>query len=310
MKRIVTPDAVGSPAVGAVASPEVHLMTLNVRRRMAASVSPHDRWNRRAPLVSRLLSSERPTVLGIQEALPDQAVVVADALGDRYTCVGTGRDTDRRGERCEIHIDGDRMRFLDMRVHWLSGTPDVPGSRSFGNLLPRVAVQAEVEDLEVGGRFHVIVTHLDHLSEKSRRRSARFLREIARSLDGPVVVMGDFNGGRRSGVFAELTRDDVLVDTWGAAARRLSPEWGTYSRYRAPVAGGSRLDRILVSPSVHVDAAAINAVRFDGVAASDHEPVHAVVRWPEREPRPHPEPHPDPHPNPNPKSREDGDSPR
>ncbi|MEL4317540.1 endonuclease/exonuclease/phosphatase family protein [Leifsonia sp. YIM 134122] len=302
MKRTVTPDAIGSPAVGAVASPEVHLMTLNVRRRVAASVSPADLWSRRAPLLARLLAAERPTVLGIQEALPDQAVVVADALGDRYTCVGTGRDADRRGERCEIHIDGDRMRFLDMRVHWLSDTPDTPGSRSFGNLLPRVAVQAEVEELEFGGRFHVIVTHLDHLSEKSRRRSARFLRGIARSLDGPVVVMGDFNGGRRSGVFAELTGDDVLVDTWGAAARRLSPEWGTYSRYKAPVVGGDRLDRILVSPSVQVDAAAINPVRFDGAAASDHEPVHAVVRWP------HPEPEPSPRPQPEPDSREDGDS--
>ncbi|KQX07630.1 MULTISPECIES: endonuclease/exonuclease/phosphatase family protein [unclassified Leifsonia] len=280
MKRSVVPDDVGSPAVGAIPAPGVHLMTLNIRRRMAVSLSRSDRWSRRAPVLSRLLSAEQPAVLGIQEALPDQAVLVADTLGERYASVGAGRDANRRGERCEIHIDGDRMRFLDARVHTLSDTPDVPGSRSFGNLLPRVAVQAEVEDLEAGGRFHVIVTHLDHLSEKSRRASARFLREMARGLEGPVVVMGDFNGGRRSEVFADLARDGVLVDSWGAAARRLTPEWGTYSRYAAPRIGGSRLDRILVSPSVKVDAAAINAARFDGAAASDHEAVHAVVRWP------------------------------
>ncbi|ANJ27118.1 hypothetical protein ATC03_10640 [Agromyces aureus] len=281
MKRNREQDEVPSPLIGSVLAPVMHLMSLNVRRRVAV-VRPADRWSRRAPLLARLLRLERPTVLGIQEVLPDQAADIRVALGAGYEGFGTGRDADRGGERCEIHVDAERLQFIDRRVHWLSDRPDVAGSRSFGNLLPRVAVHAELEDLALGTRFHVIVTHFDHLSERSRRRSARLVHRIAAGLDEPVIVMGDFNGGRRSKVFEELFRGDVLVDSWATSARRLTPEWGTYSDYRAPVAGGPRIDRILVSPSVRVEAAAVNAIRFDGSAVSDHEPVHALVRCPER----------------------------
>ena len=51
----------------------------------------------------------------------------------------------------------------------------------------------------------------------------------------------------------------------------------------ARAGGGFRLgiDLILVGPSVDVLRAGINAVRFEGAAASDHEPVQAVIRAPD-----------------------------
>ena len=276
-------DALSAPVIGPVAAPQLHLMTLNIRRRMAVPISDADRWSRREPLLRQLLERERPSVLGIQEALPDQAADIAEALGPRYAMAGTGRDADRGGERCELLIDTERLRFVDVRTRWLSDRPDVPGSRSYGNLLPRVVVQAELEDVQLGSRFWVLVTHLDHLSRRSRRESAIQLQRTVAALQHPAVVMGDFNVDVDSEVFRELTRNGLLVDAWQVAMRRLTPPWGTFSRYRPPRPDGPRLDWMLVSPSAVVDAAAINAARFGQAAVSDHEPVHALVRWPAAE---------------------------
>src|SRR4051794_35225693 len=165
-------DVLTAPVIGPVSAPRLHLMTLNIRRRMAVPLSDADRWGRRRPLLGRLLALERPSVLGVQESLPDQSADLVAALGPRYAVTGTGRDADGGGERCEIHIDTERLRFVDVSTRWLSDRPNVPGSRSYGNALPRVVVQAELEDVQLGGRFHVLVTHFDHLSRRSRRESA------------------------------------------------------------------------------------------------------------------------------------------
>jgi endonuclease/exonuclease/phosphatase family metal-dependent hydrolase len=95
-----------------------------------------------------------------------------------------------------------------------------------------------------------------------------------------IVVTGDFNANERSAVHRDLTGDGVLRDAWDAAAEQLTPQWGTYSGYRRLRRGGPRIDFVLVGRGVRVDRAGINAARFDGRAASDHEPVQAVIRPP------------------------------
>ena len=72
------------PLIGPVEPPQLHIMTYNIRRRVA-HVNPwsHDFWGRREPLVRRLLAAEQPTILGVQEALPDQMPAILDLLSRR-----------------------------------------------------------------------------------------------------------------------------------------------------------------------------------------------------------------------------------
>src|SRR5690606_2237337 len=150
---------------GPVAPPELHVMTYNIRRRGTVSRpgSP-DRWATRRPLLARLLALERPTVLGVQEALPEQAEAVLDALGGEYSSIGEGRDARGAGERTAMMWDTRRLELLGWRQRAVSSTPDVPGSRSWGNLVPRTLVDAEFADRATGDRVVVFNTHLDHLS--------------------------------------------------------------------------------------------------------------------------------------------------
>ena len=58
--------------IGRARAPEVHVMTFNIRRRMRELTGRgRDAWSRRKWLLRRVLEAESPTVLGVQEALPD-----------------------------------------------------------------------------------------------------------------------------------------------------------------------------------------------------------------------------------------------
>ena len=138
---------------------------------------------------------------------------------------------------------------------------------------------AVFRDRATSAEFITINTHLDHLSRSSRLRSAHeIVREITVGL--PAIVMGDLNATATSPAVRALLADAALTDTWAAASDRVSPEWGTFPDYRAPVIGGRRIDWIFVTPSIGVVRAGVNARRIDGRWPSDHLPVHAVVRVP------------------------------
>jgi len=274
------PAPTRTPMMAATAPPELHVMTYNIRRRMShlGKRSP-DLWSRRRHLMSALLLSERPALLGTQEAMPDQAHFLLEALGADYRRVGRGRGPRGGGEGCPVFFDATRLHLEEWSQSALSSTPAVRGSRSWGNLVPRVVVSAVFTDLATGIRFTALNTHFDHLSARSRRASAQMVGALAAASAMPVVVMGDANTGVDSPPFRALTAHGRLVDAWTAAGERLTPEWKTYSGYRTPRLG-RRIDWMAVSPGVEVVSIGINAVRFDGAAASDHEPVQALLRMP------------------------------
>lgn len=270
----------GTALVGAVSSPDVHVMTFNVRRDMKhLAWRPADRWDVRLPRLIALLRTERPGILGAQEALPGQASAIQAALGGTHRFVGHGRTAGRRGEACPLFYDAERFELLGWRQVALSDRPEEPGSVSWGNVIPRVYVVATLRDRATSNEFRVLNTHLDAFSARARLRAARELRRVVAASPLPTVVLGDLNSGPDSPPWRALQEDRILVDAWNAARRRLSPEWGTYSRYRRPVPG-TRIDGILVSADVRVRDVAINGQRFQGGWPSDHLPVQVVLRFP------------------------------
>lgn len=269
-----------APLIGPTDAPELHVMTFNVRRRIDGRlVRASDRWSIRRPRLESLLRAERPSVLGAQEVLPDQATAMRDALGATYRFVGHGRQAGSRGEACPLFYDSRRLELREWSQTALSDRPEVPGSISWGNVIPRVAVQASLRDRRTGIDFLVVNTHLDVFSARSRLRAAEEIRHSIAAQPLPSVLLGDLNAGPTAPPWEALTSANTLVDAWATADTRLSPEWATYGGYRAP-RPGKRIDAILVSPGVRVARIAINAARYGGGWPSDHFPVQAVLRLP------------------------------
>jgi endonuclease/exonuclease/phosphatase family metal-dependent hydrolase len=261
-------------------------MTYNIRRRMGR-LMPHspDRWDRRRVLIRRLLEAEQPCILGVQEALPDQAGFVRHALGESYRSVGYGRNANKRGEGCPLFFDQDRVELLEWRQTALSGTPFVPGSTTWGNPTPRVVVAATFRGRATGVEFRVLNTHFDQFSRRSRMRSADEVLRLVGESALPGIVMGDFNSDDDSLVHDEITASGALVDAWDLAQKRLTESWGSFANYGPPKLERKRIDWILATPSVAVRSAGINVTRFDGKWPSDHAPVQAVVNFGAPQPR-------------------------
>lgn len=269
--------------IGAAQAPDLHVMTFNVRRAVEGRLRLRaDRWSTRAPAVQALLTTERPTLLGLQEVRPRVLLTLRDALGDGYRMLGRGRRRDGGGEGNPLFFNDRRLQLRDGGQRALSDRPQQAGSTGWGNVLPRILVWAELTDRVTGRRFLAVNTHFDHLSAGSRRRSAAAIRDLVAARGLPAVVLGDLNAGADSAALARLTEDrgagGPLADAWARAGARRTAAWGTYAGYRPPREGGRRLDWILVTPSIEVRAVAINARRHAGRWPSDHLPVQAVLR--------------------------------
>lgn len=272
----------GVPLVGPVEPPSLHVMTFNIRRRMSGPAWRRaDRWRHRSPAVRALLESEQPAILGVQEAMPDQAAAVLAALGARYRFVGRGHGPRGTGEGCPVFFDAERLELLDWEQSALSDHPHEAGSRSWGNLIPRIVVTARFRDRRTGVALTALNTHLDPFSPRSRVRAVDALRALAGR--GPSVLTGDLNAGEASRTLRALLDDGGLQDAWTAAARRVTASVGTFAGYRPPRAARPRIDWIVVTPDVQVELAGINTFRHRGVWPSDHLPVQAVVRVPVRQ---------------------------
>ena len=96
----------------------------------------------------------------------------------------------------------------------------------------------------------------------------------------PTLVLGDMNTGAESEALRALRAGDLLTDTWTVAAERVTPAWGTYAGYRAPVRDGKRIDVILATADIEVERVGIDARTEDGIAPSDHLAVHAALEVP------------------------------
>ncbi|WP_104083531.1 endonuclease/exonuclease/phosphatase family protein [Cryobacterium sp. Y11] len=267
-----------SALIGPVAAPGLHVMSFNIRRRLP-HLNPRspDRWVHRHPLLKRLLELEQPALIGVQEALFDQANFVRHALGDRYRSIGYGREANRGGEGCPIVYDSHRLRVLTWKQTALSATPSQPGSTSWGNRTPRVVVEASFRDMATGTEFRAVNTHFDHRSRTSRLRSADVLRQIVAASLLPTIATGDFNTDANTAPYHRLTDHGLLLDTWNTAEKRLTDEWGTFLNYRPPRRNLKRIDWLLVTPGVTVLTAAINVKRYGGGWPSDHAAIQAVV---------------------------------
>jgi endonuclease/exonuclease/phosphatase family metal-dependent hydrolase len=266
--------------IGRAGGDRLHVMTFNIRYDTNAAPGSPDSWTDRRPVLARFLDIEQPTVIGVQEALYHQVKQIDSDLPRHYDWIGMGREGGGRGELMSVHYDTRRVEPLDFDHFWLSDTPSVIGSKSWGNNVIRMTTWVRFRDLRTGRTFVHVNTHFDHQSEPSRQRSAALIRDRIAGFDPalPVVLTGDFNTPADTSESFRILVGGGLADTWNTAAERLTPAWGTFPNYRDPVEGNNRIDWVLANSHVSVLSAAINTYRHEGRYPSDHAPVQALVR--------------------------------
>ncbi|HEY7596744.1 MAG TPA: endonuclease/exonuclease/phosphatase family protein [Actinophytocola sp.] len=262
---------------GPVEGDTLSVMSFNLK--FASPVGPNS-WRKRRPVMAELLRAELPAVLGTQEGLHRQLLDIEHDLPDHYDWVGEGRAGGTADEHCAIFFDTRRLSAVDSGNFWLSDTPDVPGSRSWGNTTVRMATWVRLRDRRTGTELAVLNTHLDNVSETSRVRSAELIRDRLNAIPAglPVIVTGDFNAvAGRSAAYSTLVEGARLTDTWIAAAEHRGPLFATWHGYHPLTPDGPRIDWMFVRGDLAVAAAGVNTYSRDGQFPSDHLPIQALL---------------------------------
>lgn len=253
------------------------VMSFNIR--YGTAPDGEDRWELRKPRTIAAMRAHPATVVGLQEALHGQVQELTEAFPN-YEAVGVGRDDGKdKGELSAILYDRTKLQVLRSNTFWLSETPNVVASKSWGNNITRVCTWAFFRDRSTGRHFYFFNTHLDHESQPSRETSIRLiLRRIAeRGTDDPVILTGDFNVGESNPVVSAATAGGFR-DTF----RVVNPdarEVGTFNGFK-PEFGTDKIDYVFVGASWSVRKAAIVKDRLHGRWPSDHAPVTATVELP------------------------------
>jgi endonuclease/exonuclease/phosphatase family metal-dependent hydrolase len=278
------PAQADPPAVQADDSLKV--MSFNIRYGTARDGD--NAWNLRRSVVIEVIESQSPDVLSMQEALRFQLDELAMAM-PRYQEIGVGRtDGVEAGEYAAILVDHSRLELLEQGTFWFSETPEVPGSTSWGNDIPRICTWARLRDRDSGKKFYVYNVHWDHQSQPSREESAELLMlRIAQRESGedPVLVTGDFNAGESNPAFERLLAPGAGGQTGATAVqlrdtfRALHPEAmgvGTFNGFEGRT-DGEKIDAVLASEGWRVLEAEIVRSAPESRYPSDHFPVVATV---------------------------------
>lgn len=228
-------------------------------------------WSVRRPLVAETIGKVAPALFGTQEGHYLQLRQIA--ADTSYEWIGLGREGGSHGEFAAVFYDPAVLEPLEYDHFWISQTPDRVGSRSWGTNVVRMATWVRFRT--GAGELVLLNTHLDHESEQARVEGARLLAAQVGRFAVPVVVTGDFNcAAGRSAAFAELTGGTGLLDVWGPGG---GPDCGTYGGWKAPEAGGGRIDWILTR-GLEVTGAGICDHHAGAQWPSDHVPAWADVR--------------------------------
>jgi endonuclease/exonuclease/phosphatase family metal-dependent hydrolase len=270
------------PFPALAAERELVVMTYNLRY---ASVRPPNAWPDRQPLMRDLLREVNPDVIGTQEGLFPQLKDLAADL-PTHDWIGLGRDGGSRGEFMAVFYRRGRLEPVEFDHFWLSDTPEVIGSSTWGNTNRRMVTWVKFRDRITDREFHLWNTHLDHALQPAREQAAALIRRRVEALktDLPVILLGDFNAvAGKNPAYTTLTGDGFFRDTWDLAGERRNADYDTFSGFAPARREGRRIDWILLRGAADVRAAEINIFSRDGQYPSDHFPVLAWLTL--KEPR-------------------------
>ena len=260
---------------------KIKVITLNVRYDNPGDSA--NGWPNRSSIVGNFIRNEEPDLIGMQEVLFNQYVLLDSVLKD-YSSIGVGRDDGARsGEMCPVFFKKDRFDMVRTITFWLSETPDIPGSKAWGASLPRIVTWLELVDKNSHDHLFIFNTHFANDSDSAQIMSSKLLLSKVDSIASgfPFVITGDFNMLPSSKGYAMLTGPfesvPLLRDTYVITEKNPNgPAW-TFNGF-SDKSGSGRIDYIFVRDGMKVLNHSTIIKRSRGINISDHWPVEATVK--------------------------------
>jgi endonuclease/exonuclease/phosphatase family metal-dependent hydrolase len=272
----------------------IRITTFNLRYGSAPDGA--QRWARRKALVVERLRALDPDLLSLQECRDDAQARFLKRQLPEYEWLSVRRSLSDSPdlEMTPLLYRRASFQLLETGFFWLSETPSIIGSRSWGADFPRTVTWARLLTLASPPWELVFLSvHIDYATPEAQERSAALLRAFIDRLhpQQPVVLAGDFNAPKDSLPFHILTAPNAASPGLSDVFQRLHPPGeaagapdppparppdGSFHAY-GMLTDPPAIDWILISPQFNVLEARVETFQQDGIYPSDHYPVYARV---------------------------------
>lgn len=236
-------------------------------------------WSHRRSVLSQILLQHQPDLIATQEGRFSQLKDFETILPD-FEMIDHHRSWIKERMYPTFYLRKNAFEIIKSEDLWLSETPDVAGSKSFGSAFPRLMTWMKVQPKDSKINLLVINTHLDHVKTETRTSQIQVLaQEIKRVWDNNsrLIIMGDFNSAPESDVRTALMNEFPEVqDSWLLFN---STEETSHHFFNGECPGGTRIDWIMTDKNVSVQKCFLDKSTIDGKYPSDHFPVVCEITF-------------------------------
>lgn len=218
-RALAASDAPAKASTGAY-----RLLTCNIRVALPEDEATGNGWKARRDLCAEVIRAHKPDVFCLQEVLREQMEDLERAF-PAFASFGfegpemNAREPGYRGiAKNPIFYSRARYDLVSAGGFWLSETPHLPGSLSWGSARARHVNWVWLRGRSSRRQFRVLNTHLDHVSQRAREEQMKLILAEAAvyAPDFPQFLAGDFNSGADNPVL-QLALDAGWTNTHTAA---------------------------------------------------------------------------------------------
>ena len=256
----------------------IKAMTFNIR--YGTANDGENSWEFRKNLVFDVICDNKCDFIGLQEAMIFQIDEIIQNCPS-YNYIGVTRNIDpTEGEASPILYNASKWKLLEGKTHWLSETPDIPGSKSWNSSFPRIFTWGRFQNIEEKTEILIFNTHYDHRSAEARFNSSRVIIDYIFTMTNGIsaILLGDFNAPEDQDPIIYLTANQVLPlkDVYRTLHETYEEKDMTFYGWDEHKPGtGKRLDYIFSMDEIQPVSCEVIQYNIEGRYPSDHMPVIA-----------------------------------
>lgn len=276
-------------AVVASGATELTIITANIRVALPEDDARGVGWSTRRDLCAEVIMRQEPDIICLQEVLRVQQEDL-EKLWPGFASHGFhGPEMDAHREgyhgiaKNPIFYAHERFELIAAGGFWLSETPHLPGSLSWGSARARHVNWVRLRDRTSGREIRVLNTHLDHVAQSARERQIQMILEeaVRYPADFPQVLAADLNADSANPITADVLRAGWF-DTYTAVHGTADPG-PTAHAFRGenfvPEKTRGKIDFVFARGRLQASAASIVRDRQGELYPSDHYFVTARLRF-------------------------------
>ncbi|NMA75153.1 MAG: endonuclease/exonuclease/phosphatase family protein [Bacteroidales bacterium] len=178
-------------------------------------------WDKRKDVCIDVIKKQEADIICVQEMLKVQYVDFCKAFPAYFSFGFIGPEMDEFSEgyhgiaKNVVFFSKDRYELKSAGNYWLSETPHIAGSLSWGSARARHCNWVRIFDKYTEKEFRVMNIHLDHIAQVAKEAQIRMIIEEAKQYqeDFPQLLVGDFNANIYNDVI-HLVRSAGWVDIY------------------------------------------------------------------------------------------------